>query len=501
MHARTLSRARRPRHDHRLWEALERRDLLAAHLIADFFPLDTTTTWNYSGTVNGAPATAVATLSAGATLSGVATTRLATIFTPSGGGIATVDVRNYANTGTGLRLLREATTQGSLTSTSLFGDGISFLTASVDDGASIHFARSLSGSTSSGRAWNGGLTGDMTIVGLETIDTVGGSYEALKITLSETFTEAGSTGWTATGTVAETRWIVRGIGTVRVDYASSLISSDEGQSFFQFNLGLKSSSRLGDMSDLTVTGKGVVTPFGDTSPGAGDGTNFTGIDINGGTKTRIFKIQNTSGASITLAPGSQGFITIAGASAGEFTVVRQPVQTILPGQTALFSVRFDPAGQGFRFAAVSFTTTANTDHPFAFDIRGTGIFIGAINLTGGAGAAIANNDSTSQTQNGTAFGSVIASGAASVTRTFTISNSGVGTLVLLGTPRVLIGGASSSAFTVTTIPVAATAPGGSTTFAITFDPAALGAQGATVSIISNDRFNVVFSFAITGTGL
>ena len=34
-----------------------------------------------------------------------------------------------------------------------------------------------------------------------------------------------------------------------------------------------------------------------------------------------------------------------------------------------------------------------------------------------------------------------------------------------------------------------------------FDPAALGAQGATVSILTNDRFNVVFSFVITGTGL
>ncbi len=65
----------------------------------------------------------------------------------------------------------------------------------------------------------------------------------------------------------------------------------------------------------------------------------------------------------------------------------------------------------------------------------------------------------------------------------------------------MIGGAQASEFAVVVIPATATAPGGSTTFTVTFDPAALGARGASVSILSNDRFNPVFTFAITGTGL
>ena len=501
MNARTQPRTRQARHDHRLWEAMEPRVLLAAHLTADFFPLDTSSTWNYSGTINGAPATAVATLSAGATLSGIATARLSTVFTPTGGGGTITDARNYAGTAGGLRLLREDTTRGSLSTTSLFGDGITLLSSSVNDGTDIHFARTLSGSTSTGRAWNGSLVGDMTIVGLETIDTVGGSYEALKITYSQTFTQTGSSGWTATGTVAETRWLVRGVGTVRVDYASSLTASDQAQSFFRFNLGLTSSSRLGNLSGLPVAGRGVTTPCGDTTRGGGDETTPPGTNTTGGLKTRLFKIKNTSGESITLAPGSQGFITISGANAGEFTVVRQPAQTIAAGQTAIFSVRFDPAGQGFRPATISFATTNSSARPFAFDIRGTGIFIGAINVFGGNHVGIASGSTTAQASNGTSFGGVGTSGSASVTRTFTISNTGVGHLVLLGVPRVMIGGAQASEFAVVVIPATATAPGGSTTFTVTFDPAALGARGASVSILSNDRFNPVFTFAITGTGL
>ena len=107
MFARTLARTARTRHSQLICEPLEARALLAAHVMADYFPLDTSTIWNYSGTVNGAPASAVAALSAGTTISGVPTTRLTTVFTPDAGGVATTDVRSYASTATGLRLVRD----------------------------------------------------------------------------------------------------------------------------------------------------------------------------------------------------------------------------------------------------------------------------------------------------------------------------------------------------------------------------------------------------------
>lgn len=500
MHSQARSRTRRTHHDNVRCEPLEPRALLAAHAIADYFPLDASTTWNYSGTLNGSPMTAIASLSAGPSLSGIPSTRITTVFQPNAGGSPTTDTRYFAHTVTGLRLLGEDIVEPSMTSGSAFGVGARWVTPSFEDGAVIHIVKTFSGSAN-GRAFTGRFVGDMTINGVEVIDTSAGSFEAIKISLVGAFTENGSTGWTADGTIAETRWMARGVGSVRVDYAEATNYSDLSPTSLRYNMGLTAASRLGDMTGTLVTGKTVVVAFGDTSPGAADGTNFAGVDINGATKTRLFKITNTSGSSITLRPGSQGFITISGANAGEFTVIRQPSQTILPGQTALFSVRLDPAAEGFRFATVSFATDNNSSHPFTFDIRGTGIFIGAIHVTGGAGTSILNGSTAAQTADGTRFGPVSASGSASVVRTFIISNSGVGPLVLSGMPRVSINGLGAQNFVVTAFPAGSVAPGGTTSFSISFDPGALGATGATISILSNDRFNYVFTFAIAGTGI
>lgn len=484
-----------------LCEALEGRQMLALHTAADYFPLDAASTWNYSGTLNGGAITASAAASAGPTLSGFATTRLTTVFQPDGAGAATTDSRYYAHTVSGLRLLSEDVVEPSLGTSIAHGAGARWLPPTFDDGQVIRIVKTFSEASSNGRSFTGRFVGDMTINGIEIIDTTGGSFQAVKISLVGAFNADGSTGWTGSGTIAETRWLVKGLGTVRVDFAQTISYSDRAASSLRYNMALTASSRLGDLSGAQVTGKSVVIGFGDTTPGVLDGTNFAGIDINGGTKTRIFKITNTSGAPITLIPGSQGFVTISGASAGEFTVIRQPAQTVLPGQTTVFWVRFDPAGTGFRPATVSFATTTSAAHPFAFDVRGTGIYIGAINVFGGAQVAITNGSTTARAQDNTSFGSVVSSGTTSIARTFTVYNSGVGYLAFSGTPRILIDGGESADFLVTLTPADAVAPGATTTFTVTFDPRGLGLRGAVVSIATNDRFNPVFTFALSGTGV
>lgn len=485
-----------------LLEALEPRQLLATHAIADFFPLSAPSTWSYAGTLNGEPATATTNLAAGPTLSGIPTSRLRTVVTPDGGGTSTIDARFYAHTATGLRLLQQNTIEPDLTTTTLFGAGVRFFTPQVNDGATIRFVKSLSGSSNDGRSWTGRFTGDVTVVGIESIDTSAGSFQALKVTLNGNITQNGSTGWTAAGTVAETRWLVRGVGTARVDYVMFLDASDEAPRTLRYNMGLTSSSRLGTVTDVLVKGKGVVIPFGDTSPGAGDGTNFAGVDVNGGTKTRIFKIQNTSNHPITLAPGTHGLITLSGQNADNFVVVRQPAQTLQPGQVTLFSVRFDPSTTGFRFASVSFASQSDPTHPFHFDIRGTGIFIGRIHVSAAAsGLEIDSGTTTTSTGEGTRFGRVEAIGNNTVQRTYIISNSGVGNLALNGAPRVAISGNGAEDFTVITNPSGSIAPGQTSSFTIRFNPSALGGRNAVVSIFSNDRFTPTFTFAIAGTGI
>lgn len=114
----------------------------------------------------------------------------------------------------------------------------------------------------------------------------------------------------------------------------------------------------------------------------------------------------------------------------------------------------------------------------------------------GNGQSILNNDTTPGSNDHTDFGYVDVTGG-SATRTFTIQNTGTGTLSLTGALKVQIIG--SSDFTVATQPSSPVATsGGTTTFQISFDPSAPGVQIATVSVVNNDGNENPFQFAIQG---
>jgi hypothetical protein len=395
-------------------------------------------------------------------------------------------------------MFRQEIVEPSLTSNILFGPGVRIATPTVTDGVNVHFIKSLSGTSTDGRSWTGQFVGDMVIVGLENITVGAGSFEALRINLTGTVTENGTGGWTATGAVSESRWLVKGVGTVRIDYSAGYHFSDQEDASLRYNLGLTSATKLQGVTSVLVRGRGVDIAYGDTSVTSVDGTNFTGMDINGQTKTRVFTFTNVTNHPITLSPGNQGFVTITGVNAGEFVVVRQPVQTLQPGQVGIFSVRFDPATTGFRYATVSFKTTESGAQPFAFDIRGTGIILGHIQVLGPAGQNIAD-DAGASAGNGTVFGPIAAAGTAKVQRAFTIRNTGPGGLTLTNASRVVITGADASAFSVTLLPANSLDAGGTSTFKILFDPSLAGQQSAVVSIYSNDWLNPVFSFTVRGT--
>ena len=92
--------------------------------------------------------------------------------------------------------------------------------------------------------------------------------------------------------------------------------------------------------------------------------------------------------------------------------------------------------------------------------------------------------------------------AETVSRTFTIQNTGKASLTLSGTPNVAVSGTNSSDFTVTiqpTSPIAATS--GTTTFTVQFDPSGAGTRTATLSIANNDANENPYDFSIQGTGL
>lgn len=108
-----------------------------------------------------------------------------------------------------------------------------------------------------------------------------------------------------------------------------------------------------------------------------------------------------------------------------------------------------------------------------------------INLQGNSNNIVSRNTSTSLT-NHTDFGPTAAAGG-TVTRTFTIQNTGSQNLNLTGSsPYVAISGAHASDFTLTANPSTPIAASDYTNFQVTFDPSAVGLRTATVSIANND---------------
>ncbi len=98
------------------------------------------------------------------------------------------------------------------------------------------------------------------------------------------------------------------------------------------------------------------------------------------------------------------------------------------------------------------------------------------------------------------FGNVAVTGG-TVTRTFTVTNSGAADLHLTGTPKVTVSGANAADFSVTAQPdVLVAANNGSTTFQVSFDPSAAGLRSAILSIANDDSDENPFEITILGNG-
>lgn len=115
----------------------------------------------------------------------------------------------------------------------------------------------------------------------------------------------------------------------------------------------------------------------------------------------------------------------------------------------------------------------------------------------GNGTVIADGDDTPSTSDHTDFGSVSVS-SGTIVRTFTISNSGAGSLTL---GQVTVIGPNAADFTVTLQPSTSVAANGTTTFQVTFNPLAGNVRLAAVSIPNNDEDENPYNFYIEGLGL
>lgn len=192
-------------------------------------------------------------------------------------------------------------------------------------------------------------------------------------------------------------------------------------------------------------------------------------------------------------------VTLDGTHSGDFATNLTSLDgTVVAGGSTTFTVSFTPLAAGARSAVLHILSDDADEGSFDINLSGTGT-IPLISVKGN-NTAITNGDSTPASADHTDFGSTPVTGG-SVTRTFTISNTGTAQLVLTGAAPDYVTLTGSTDFTVTSqpsTPVAATS--GTTTFQVTYNPATSGASTATVSIDNDDGSADPYTFVIQGTG-
>ncbi|WP_411845606.1 choice-of-anchor D domain-containing protein [Roseibacillus persicicus] len=247
-------------------------------------------------------------------------------------------------------------------------------------------------------------------------------------------------------------------------------------------------------SDIDVFGSivGVPTsglvPDGSTGGSTGNGTSFGDQGVADGGISHSFEIFNKGNAKLTISSIQE--------LSPHFSISGAP-SSVGVGQTATFTITFNPTSQGTKETEVTITSDAPGDKAiYTFVVVGTGE-APDIAIKGGTnfGTNIPNADITPSGLDGTDFGNVNADSTV-VTRTFQIENSGNENLSILSALS------DNNDFTLAGVPSPLTPipPGGTNEFTIAFDPANTGFSSATISIQSNDPDESPFTFLVEGFG-
>ena len=241
--------------------------------------------------------------------------------------------------------------------------------------------------------------------------------------------------------------------------------------------------------EINVQGNSTSIADGDVTPSSSDFTDFGNQVVCSGTFSRTFTIQNTGSSSLNVTG-----VTFSGTNAADFSVTSSPSSTVAGSSSTTFVVAFNPSALGTRTATLTIANDDCDEGTYDFAIQGTGVDP-EINVQGNS-QTIPDGSSEASSSNNTDFGSQSAC-SGTVTRTFTIQNTGTSTLNISG---ITFTGTAASDFTVTVSPASTVAASGSTTFTVTFNPSAVGPRSATLNIASDDCDEATYNFAIQGIG-
>lgn len=201
-----------------------------------------------------------------------------------------------------------------------------------------------------------------------------------------------------------------------------------------------------------------------------------------------FTIQNSGAAPLT------GLVlSVSGSARTDFTVGNVVASTLAPGASTTFTVTFTPSAGGTRSALLNVGSNDPNTNPFRINISGTGLIPKIGVFTGSSTAPVdarGNNIGTFTFANTPLAES-------STAQTFTIQNTGTATLSGLA---LSVSSGNAAEFSVGSLGSTSLAPGASTTFTVTFSPAALGTRNSAVFIASNDPTANPFRINVAGSG-
>lgn len=250
-----------------------------------------------------------------------------------------------------------------------------------------------------------------------------------------------------------------------------------------------------DAPEIAILGTNLaLIADGDASPSLLDGSDFGDVSTVSTVKDHLFTVTNAGTATLTLSN-----IVISGAAAADYAVqTGLGASSLAPGEITTFTIRFDPSASGARPATITLANNDSDENPYNFDLTGNGVVpTPEIAVLGSNLVVIPDGDTTPSTADGTDFGSVSAA-SGNVSRTFTITNSGLATLTISG---VTTSGAHAADFVVTTAPAGTVAAGSSTTFTVRFDPSAYGGRTGVVVVASDDSDEATYDFVVRGDGV
>jgi len=259
---------------------------------------------------------------------------------------------------------------------------------------------------------------------------------------------------------------------------------------FYLNL---SNASFGTITD--AQGVGTITNE-DTQPSVTLGLSNSPLAENGGVATVTATLSNRSYQNVTVNLGYTGTATGGGtdySAAASITVNAGSLSN-----TASITGVDDALSEGNETVVVDISSVTNGTENGTQQVTATITDDDSeINVVGN-GNTIADGDVTPSTTDDTNFGSTTLSNT--ISKTFTIQNTGAITLTL-GANAVSISGGQSGDFTVTDQPAATIAVGSSDTFTIQFSPTAGGTRSTTINIANDDADENPYNFTIQGVGI